>query len=62
MKEVDADSPDETLEQLLICHDRVCREIGAMEDTDQFSKGHINGCCEARNRIEQTILEYVNNE
>jgi len=60
MSEVDA-----VTEALLVAHGRVSEEIGdgraEMEDTE-WADGHRNGLHEARNRIEETILDYVDSE
>lgn len=50
---------DEPLEALLEAHDRVCREIGAMDETDEWSDGYITGVKEGRNAVEQTIHEWT---
>lgn len=55
---------DKTLEYLLIAHDRVCREANTQQfDDPPFdAEGYIAGVKEARNRVEQTIQDYVARE
>ena len=56
---------DEGLNALLMAHDYVCREIEVSEwlmDDDDWNEGHQNGLKEARNRVEQAIMEYADGE
>jgi hypothetical protein len=53
---------EEAIVALLEAHERVIveREEAKEEMTDsEFTKGHINGLNEARNRIEETIQYWV---
>jgi len=51
------DNRTEMLRGMLFAHDYVCREIGQAEREDQ-PDDHVTGLKEARNRIEQAILEH----
>lgn len=51
---------DSEVHALLEAHDYIGREIGsATPAEDEFQDGHVNGLKEARNRVEQAILDRV---
>lgn len=53
---------NDSIEALLRAHDYVCREIGHARmgmNEGEWGEGHINGLKEARNRVEQAMLEEV---
>lgn len=56
----------EEIEALLEAHELIVveREDARHEfgEKDKFTQGHLNGLSEARNRIEQAIIERVDND
>lgn len=57
---------DDYTQALLEAHELLveerCKMEEGMEYNDEFEEGHINGLDEARNRVEQLILERVDDE